>query len=137
MITGLAHVNILVPEGTLDLAEDFYTNTLGLPSAPVPHLQKGTLMWFNLTPDGSQQIHVAFGKNRELDSRRHACLRVGSPEALVTLQQRIWEHHQRGGAAAPLHADQPGEQNSGAKGVEYPDRFFARDYAGNRLEFTL
>lgn len=26
---------------------------------------------------------------------------------------------------------------TGAKGVEYPTRFFARDYAGNRLEFTL
>jgi hypothetical protein len=25
----------------------------------------------------------------------------------------------------------------GAKGVEYPKRFFARDYAGNRLEFSL
>lgn len=49
----------------------------------------------------------------------------------------------------------PGEKNSGAEGVEYPTRFFARytftgiarnrlmqliqrrDYAGNRLEFTL
>jgi hypothetical protein len=26
---------------------------------------------------------------------------------------------------------------AGAKGVEYPTRFFARDYAGNRLEFSL
>jgi hypothetical protein len=26
---------------------------------------------------------------------------------------------------------------TGAKGVEYPQRFFARDYAGNRLEFSL
>ena len=25
----------------------------------------------------------------------------------------------------------------GAKGVEYPTRFFARDYAGNRLEFSV
>jgi hypothetical protein len=25
----------------------------------------------------------------------------------------------------------------GEKGVEYPTRFFARDYAGNRLEFSL
>lgn len=27
--------------------------------------------------------------------------------------------------------------STGAKGVEYPTRFFARDYAGNRLEFSL
>jgi len=25
----------------------------------------------------------------------------------------------------------------GAKGIEYTERFFARDYAGNRLEFTV
>lgn len=25
----------------------------------------------------------------------------------------------------------------GSKGVEYPKRFFARDYAGNRLEFSV
>lgn len=25
----------------------------------------------------------------------------------------------------------------GAKGIEYPKRFFARDYAGNRLEFSI
>jgi hypothetical protein len=25
----------------------------------------------------------------------------------------------------------------GEKGAEYPTRFFARDYAGNRLEFSL
>jgi hypothetical protein len=25
----------------------------------------------------------------------------------------------------------------GAKGVEYPQRFFVRDFAGNRLEFSL
>jgi hypothetical protein len=26
---------------------------------------------------------------------------------------------------------------SGDQGIEYPKRFFARDYAGNRLEFSL
>jgi hypothetical protein len=45
MITGIAHINLLVPEGTLDRAEAFYGKTLGLTSAPVPHLQKGTLLW--------------------------------------------------------------------------------------------
>lgn len=68
---------------------------------------------FNLTPDGSQQIHVAFGSNSDLHSDRHACLKVASLDKLLALQQRIWEHHQRGGDAAPLHADKPGEQNSG------------------------
>jgi hypothetical protein len=56
----------------------------------------------------------------------------------------------RADEASPKEADQPGEEDSGtagvakgsnmylgAKGVEYPKRFFARDYAGNRLEFSL
>jgi hypothetical protein len=34
-------------------------------------------------------------------------------------------------------ADKPGAKNSGAEGVEYPTRFFARDFAGNRLEFSV
>jgi len=36
-----------------------------------------------------------------------------------------------------MEADKPGEENSGAKGEEYSTRFFARDFAGNRLEFSL
>ncbi|CEL00482.1 Glyoxalase/Bleomycin resistance protein/Dihydroxybiphenyl dioxygenase [Aspergillus germanicus] len=136
MITGLAHINLLVPEGTLDRAEAFYGETLGLTSAPVPHLQKGTLLWFDIGNSG-QQVHVAFGPNESLSSRRHPCFKLESPEKLQELQQRIWDHHVRGGDAAPLQADQPGGQNSGAKGVEYPSRFFARDFAGNRLEFSL
>jgi catechol 2,3-dioxygenase-like lactoylglutathione lyase family enzyme len=46
MITGIAHVNLLVPEGTLDHAESFYGNTLGFTRVPVPVLQKGTLAWY-------------------------------------------------------------------------------------------
>jgi hypothetical protein len=30
-----------------------------------------------------------------------------------------------------------GEGKADAQGVEYPSRFFARDYAGNRLEFSV
>jgi len=49
----------------------------------------------------------------------------------------VYEHFEKGGDAAPKEADKPGEESSGSKGVEYPTRFFARDYAGNRLEFSL
>lgn len=92
----------------------------------------------------------------EPKSSRHPCFKLESPEALLQLRQRIWDHHQKGGAAAPKEADKPGEADSGmlssltsitfecayrdelgSKGVEYPQRFFARDYAGNRLEFSL
>lgn len=45
MLTGIAHVNITVPEGTFDLAEEFYAKTLGMTRVPVPVLQKTTLAW--------------------------------------------------------------------------------------------
>ncbi|TVY86299.1 hypothetical protein LAWI1_G007965 [Lachnellula willkommii] len=134
MITGIAHVNILVPPGTLDQVEEFYAGTLGLASVPVPEQQKGTIKWFDIVP-GSQQIHVGFGTN-EPKSSRHPCFKVESPDALLKLQTRIYEHLQSGKEAAPLEADKPGE-SSGIKSVEYPSRFFARDFAGNRLEFSL
>ncbi|KAL4737847.1 hypothetical protein BDV11DRAFT_190701 [Aspergillus similis] len=135
MITGLAHINLLVPADSLEHAEAFYGGTLGLTSAPVPHLQKGTILWFNLGTSG-QQIHIAPGINESKTSDRHPCFKLESLEKLQELQQRIWDHHVRGGDAAPLNADKPGE-NSGTRGIEYPSRFFARDFAGNKLEFSL
>jgi hypothetical protein len=51
MITGIAHVNLLVPKGTLDLAESFYGNTLGFTRVPVPVLQRGTLAWYVSSSD--------------------------------------------------------------------------------------
>ncbi|CAK7235088.1 hypothetical protein SBRCBS47491_009173 [Sporothrix bragantina] len=143
LISGIAHVNLVVPRDTLDAAHAFYGETLGFVSVPVPALQRGTLAWFNIG-DGPhpQQVHIAFG--REFDftgeatsSSRHPCFQVPSAEALLALQKRVWAHHEAGGAGAPKACDQPGEESSGAKGVEYPTRFFARDYAGNRLEFSL
>lgn len=47
-ITGIAHVNILVPPGTLDQAHAFYADTLGFTRSPVPALQKDTLAWYVL-----------------------------------------------------------------------------------------
>ncbi|KAF2487495.1 Glyoxalase/Bleomycin resistance protein/Dihydroxybiphenyl dioxygenase [Neohortaea acidophila] len=135
LISGIAHVNLTVPSGTLDQAHAFYGETLGLKSRPVPELQKGTLAWFDIA-DSGQQIHIAFGPSGPKSSR-HPCFRIASPDALLELRRRVWEHHLKGGDSAPQEADQPGAENSGSKGAEYPQRFFARDYAGNRLEFSL
>jgi len=136
MITGIAHVNLTVPRGTLDDASAFYGETLGFHPVAVPEKQKGQLAWFDITPNG-QQIHIAFGPDNDPQSSRHPCFKLGSPEALLEMQRRIWSHHLRKDSAAPLAADKPGEANSGAQAIEYPKRFFARDYAGNRLEFSL
>ncbi|KAI0812961.1 hypothetical protein GGR55DRAFT_638505 [Xylaria sp. FL0064] len=138
MITGLHHINLVVPPASLDHAAAFYGETLGLTPRAVPALQKGTLLWFDIGTSG-QQVHIAFGDpvDFSFDSRRHPCFRVADGEQLLELRRKIHAHFQRGGTGAPKAADAPEEENSGAKGVEYPERFFARDYAGNRLEFTL
>ncbi|CAG8928363.1 unnamed protein product [Penicillium salamii] len=132
MISGIAHINLTIPQGTLEQAEEFYGTTLGLISAPVPELQKGTILWFNIGSSG-QQIHISFGTT-DPSGTRHPCFKLPSPEDLEETKTSIYEHHVRGGSAAPMAADKPGEMNSGK---EYPTRFFARDYAGNLLEFTL
>ncbi|KAI0477421.1 hypothetical protein GGR56DRAFT_637249 [Xylariaceae sp. FL0804] len=139
MITGLHHINLVVPPGTLDEASAFYGDTLGLTPRAVPVLQKGTLLWFDLG-DSGQQVHVAPGRPADFgeESSRHPCFRVGGgADALLALRRRVHAHLERGGPGAPRAADAPGAESSGEKGAEYPERFFARDYAGNRLEFTL
>lgn len=127
MITGLHHINLVVPPATLHLATDFYAGTLGLTPRAVPHAQRATLAWFDIGNSG-QQVHIAFGKPHDFaePSSRHPCFKVGSEEQLLELRRRVWAHFEKGGESAPVAADRPGEEDSGAKGVEYPTRFFAR-----------
>lgn len=117
MISGLAHVNLVVPSGSLSSAHAFYGDTLGLISSPVPALQHGRLAWFNIA-DSGQQIHIAFGRDIDFEgaatkSSRHPCFRIARPESLLELQRRIWQHFKAGGDGAPLEADEPGAENSG------------------------
>lgn len=139
LITGLHHINITIPDNTLGLAKSFYSETLGLTLRPVPAAQVHELVWLDIGNSG-QQVHISLPKHKNdtapLDSSRHPCFKVASPEALLELQKRIYEHFQRGGEDAPLSADAIGE-TSGPTTKEYPKRFFARDFAGNRLEFTV
>ena len=118
MITGIAHVNLTVPSGTLAEAEEFYGATLGLTRRPVPQLQKDRLAWFDIGSSG-QQVHIAFGSNDE--SSRHPCFRLESPEKLLELQKRVWTHHERKDKSAPKAADKPGEENSG-RSINVPRR---------------
>lgn len=111
MISGLAHVNMLVPPGTLEQANDFYGNTLGLKPRQVPERQKGTLAWFDIG-DSGQQVHIAFGSNEERSSR-HPCFRLENGEKLLELRQKVFDHYEKGGESAPREADKPGTENSG------------------------
>lgn len=106
MITGIHHINLVVPPSTLQHANDFYGTTLGLTPRQVPQLQRDTLAWFDIGTSG-QQVHVAFGKPEdfELTSSRHPCFKVGSKEELLQLQKSVWEHFERGGESAPKAAD--------------------------------
>ncbi|KAJ5365338.1 hypothetical protein N7517_008224 [Penicillium concentricum] len=135
MISGIAHINLTIPRGTLEQAEEFYGTTLGLTSAPVPELQKGTILWFDIGSSG-QQVHISFGAT-DPQATRHPCFKLSSREELEEIKGSIYDHHVRGGPAAPMAADKPGEVNSGTQGKEYPTRFFARDFGGNLLEFTM
>jgi hypothetical protein len=111
MISGIAHINLLVPPGTLPHATTFYSETLGLTPRAVPAHRVHDLAWFDIG-DSGQQVHIAPGTN-EAKSSRHPCFKIGSPELLIELRARIWAHFERGGEAAPTEADQPGGVNSG------------------------
>jgi hypothetical protein len=57
-ISSIAHVNLVVPEGTLHLADVFYGQTLGLTKINVPEAQKHILAW-SVTPSPSS-LHVEY-----------------------------------------------------------------------------
>ena len=143
-ISGLHHVNLLVPPNSLPLANSFYSGVLGFSTTPVPNSSKTHLAWFNVGNTG-QQLHVTSEHylsqaqlKAQAESPRHACFKIVSEEKLVQLQKAIYKLYEKGGEGAPVHCDEPGDNNNG-QGVagDFPKRFFARDYAGNRLEFSV
>lgn len=144
LVSSLDHVNLLVPPQTLHLAQSFYAGVLGLVPAVVPTSRKACLAWFKIG-NGDQQIHVSseyylsqVQMKAQTESPRHLCLKIPSEDKFNILQKTIYQLYEAGGEGAPVYCDEPGENNSG-RGVsgDFPKRFFARDYAGNRLEFSL
>lgn len=111
---AIQHVNLSVPEGTLAAAEEFYGDVLGFASDPVPSLQRESLRWFRVGNTG-QQVHISFDTPGDGKTRSHPCFALRSKEALFELQTRIWDFYKEGGKAAPMAADEPGKENSGAK----------------------
>ncbi|KAK5942822.1 hypothetical protein PMZ80_005388 [Knufia obscura] len=144
LISGLHHVNIQVPPQTLHIASQFYAGTLGLTQTPAPDSMKAHLAWFDMGSSG-QQIHITSQfhldqaqMKAQSESPRHLCFKILSEDKLDQLQERIWQLYKTGGESAPVHCDDPAQTASGRIGPKgFPKRFFARDYAGNRLEFSL
>lgn len=92
---------------------------------------------FDITPKG-QQIHIAFhdpAKPNDHSASRHPCFRLESPEALLTCQQRVFEHFESKALGAPVAADKPGEVNSGKPASQ---QFDFRNYQeGTELTFYV
>jgi hypothetical protein len=115
MILSLAHINLLVPASTLPSAHTFYSTTLGLTPRPVPSHRTHDLAWFDIG-SSNQQIHISASSDHNKEntsSSRHPCFKLGSPQELLDLRARIWEHFERGGEAAPMEADKPEGESSG------------------------
>lgn len=149
LISGLDHVNLLVPCQTLHLAHAFYSGSLGLSPIPVPSSNpfKGLVGWFDIAGSG-QQIHIMSAHHlgpaqlrAQTESQRHFCFKIRTLEKLQKLQGIIWQLYERGDEGAPTYCDEPmrvkGNSREQADVPDTPTRFFARDYAGNRLEFSL
>lgn len=69
--------------------------------------------------DSGQQIHINCGPT-DPEHSRHPCFKLESREHLETLKKAIYDHHVRGGPAAPMAADKPGEVDSGRETVHTP-----------------
>lgn len=148
LISNLDHINIQVPPHTLPLARLFYGTTLNLSETPAPPMSQPHLAWFLIgssthTIHISSQYHLTPGQLKaQTESPRHLCFKIDSEEKLRVLQERVYRHYEMGGPGAPVYCDEMSEwrekQSKGGKDTGgFPMRFFARDYAGNRIEFTL
>jgi hypothetical protein len=72
---------------------------------------------FDIDSSG-QQVHISFGAT-DPQANRHPCFKLSSREELEEIKASIYDHHVRGGAAAPMAADKPGDVNSGKRFLGY------------------
>jgi catechol 2,3-dioxygenase-like lactoylglutathione lyase family enzyme len=111
----LAHVNLSVDN--IEAARRFYGETLGLAAAPRSTDAARPGCWFRL---GDAELHLSVEEGSDnARSKRHVAFEVGDLDAL---------HARLVAAGVPLEVARP------MAGVR---RFFARDPAGNRLEFYV
>ncbi|KAF8582484.1 hypothetical protein K439DRAFT_1661806 [Ramaria rubella] len=147
MLQGLQHVNLTVGHtpDSLELADAFYGDVLGLKADPVPPSMVGYLRWFRLGDNTGQQIHISLERNPATLANRsltqfHPCFVLPFTQ-LTALRKKLNAFAVSGHAAAcsevaddgGFDAPNEGEVFDGAK---KGDRFFVRDFCGNRLEFS-
>ncbi len=115
LLKRVAHVNLAVDD--VDAARRFYGAVLGLQEIPRTEGQRRPGAWFQL---GAIELHLSHEPEpRNAESKRHVAFEVRDVDA-------VRDHLEEAGV--------PLEEGSPVVGVR---RFFARDPAGNRLEFFL
>ncbi len=115
LLRRLAHVNLSIDD--VDAAIAFYGDLLGLAPAPRPADVERRGCWFAL---GDAELHLSIEAGADnASSKRHVAFEV---DDLAALRIRL--------EAAGVAFD-------GGSPMEGIDRFFARDPAGNRLEFYV
>ena len=115
LLRRVAHVNLSVDD--VDAARRFYGDLLGLTAAPRPADAGRAGAWFKL---GDTELHLSLEIAADnARSKRHVAFEVTD---LDGLRRRLAD------AGAPIEEARP------MAGVR---RFFARDPAGNRLEFYV
>jgi catechol 2,3-dioxygenase-like lactoylglutathione lyase family enzyme len=115
MLKRLAHVNLSVDD--VEAARRFYGQLLGLEEIARSEGQRRPGAWFRL---GALELHLSHEPDpHNADSKRHVAFEVRDVDALR-------ENLEEAGVAV--------EEGSEVRGMR---RFFARDPAGNRLEFFV
>jgi len=143
MFTSIQHVNLCVGViGTeeeniaaLEKATYFFHNIIGLGIDKVPEGRSSSLAWFRIGSHG-QQIHCAFQKKdyvAESTSEAHPCFTVPLDQMEV-LRAKLVEFSNSGHPAACETPD--GGDPKTNVGLTHIQRFFFRDFAGNRIEIT-
>lgn len=115
LITGLHHVQLAIPEGTEDVAREFYGGVLGLKEVDKPsQLQARGGCWFRLS---TLEVHLGVDPDFRPATKAHPAFLVDS---LDEVGRRL---------ADAGHEVDHDTQISGF------NRFHSRDPFGNRLEF--
>lgn len=115
-ISGIDHVQLAMPAGGEDVAENFYAGLLGLTRVPKPpHLEVRGGCWFS---NGVVSLHLGV----EADFRP---ARKAHPALLIDGLQTLVEQLRAGGAE--VSRDQP---------LDGFDRCYVDDPFGNRIELV-
>ena len=113
-LVGLHHVQLAMPPGGEDAADEFYAGALGMDPVPKPaHLAARGGRWFR---GAGLELHLGVEEGFRASAKAHPAVRV---EGLATLRSALQA------AGAEVAEDTQ---------LEGHDRCYVRDPFGNRIE---